>query len=506
MLIYAQSLFFGYTNFDDNVLIRDNYIFTQDLGNIVQAFQQDVFSPAQSSLYYRPLFTLMVMADASIYELSLWGYHATNIFLHICASICVLFFFRCFFSNKILATLSALLFTVHPALARAVAWLPARVEMLLLICSIGAIMMASRYREKNLYRYAFLSSLLFAGALFTKETAIVLFPLLVVWMLFIERVGWRRMPWGLYAVWGGSVWLWAWMRSEALSYEGALSIKSMIFSVLSNVTHLVWYLGQSLVPARLSTFTIYRDATFFYGWMGIGILLICGWYLWRVHDEKNTRRALFGLAWFCAFLIPTLVASLDSQLVDMKEDRLYVALPGILLYVFSALNGPPKSSKYNSFIIIACLSCIAIFSIQAIIFTGYMRNAEIFWTRAQELSPTASLPYLNLGALAQERGDIEKAKSYYQKVLELYPQETVVRYNLGLIAHKEKKYDWAEQFWIDEIELNPTHAPSYASLAKLYLELGRYDDAREVIRSGVEIQPAFPEWHSLQEKLPNTQF
>lgn len=504
-LIYTQSLFFDYTNFDDDVLIRDNYIFTQNIGNVFQAFRQDVFSPSQSSLYYRPLFTLMVMADAHMYGLSLWGYHLTNILLHICASICILFFFRRFFSQEVLASIGALLFAVHPALARAVAWLPARVEILLLVFSIGSIMMAGRYQERGLYRYGFLSTLFFIGALFTKETAIVLFPLLVLWMALVERVEWRRMPLGLYVAWGGGVGLWVWMRSSALSYENSLSLGSMIFSVLRNIPHLIWYIGQSLVPVHLSVFTIYRDATFFYGWIGIGILLICGWCLWRAHNEKDIKRALFGFIWFCAFLIPTFVASLDGRLVDMKEDRLYVALPGILLFALSAFNKPLKSSKNNFFIVAACLSCIAIFFIQAVLFTGYMRNTEVFWKRAQELSPTASLPYLNLGALMQERGDIDAAKSYYQKALELYPQETIVRYNLGLIAYEEGRYDWAERFWRDEVNLNPTYAPSYVSLAKLYLELGRHSDAQEIIRSGVEVQPAFPEWHDLQEKLENTQ-
>lgn len=66
-ILYLPSLFFGFSYFDDNVLVLDNLRFLKNLGNIFQAFQQEVFHIQHfSAAYYRPILTLSFMFDAQL--------------------------------------------------------------------------------------------------------------------------------------------------------------------------------------------------------------------------------------------------------------------------------------------------------------------------------------------------------------------------------------------------------------------------------------------------------
>ncbi|UCD55136.1 MAG: hypothetical protein JSV93_06410, partial [Candidatus Omnitrophota bacterium] len=154
-LVYSQTLFFDFTYLDDNVLILGNRKFLSKLSNIPQAFRQDVFFSYEDA-YYRPLLTISFILDAQL-PFALYpspkpspqrgegrvrgrgeqgkgfSYHLTNIVIHLLAA-CLLFLLLIKLKYREgLAIFFSLIFTVHPVLTQAVAWLPGRNDSLLAV-------------------------------------------------------------------------------------------------------------------------------------------------------------------------------------------------------------------------------------------------------------------------------------------------------------------------------------------------------------------------------------
>ena len=122
-LLYARVVGFEYIGLDDTLLIVDNQAFLQDLSNIPQAFQQNVFQvPNQPSTkaYYRPVLTLSFMLNAQFGKTDPKVYHFTNIILHILACLLLLQFF-CLLKHRFeTAFVLTMIFAVHPILGQSV--------------------------------------------------------------------------------------------------------------------------------------------------------------------------------------------------------------------------------------------------------------------------------------------------------------------------------------------------------------------------------------------------
>ncbi|MGD1044475.1 MAG: hypothetical protein ABR936_03985, partial [Bacteroidota bacterium] len=108
VLLYLQTLSFGFIYFDDNEIITNNIAFLSDFRNAPQVFLKDAFI-VKSSHFYRPLQTLSYMADICLSGgNNTWMYHLTNILL-LGLIACLLFLlFRKFLIPLKLALLSTL--------------------------------------------------------------------------------------------------------------------------------------------------------------------------------------------------------------------------------------------------------------------------------------------------------------------------------------------------------------------------------------------------------------
>lgn len=174
-LLYFKTLFFGWTYLDDNVLVINNTAFLSDLSNILQAFRQEVFHITHcSAAYYRPVLTVSFMLDAFFGGQNPFIYHFTNIAVHIAVSCLVFLLLQRIGYKRPSALFFSLIFTVHPALAQAVAWIPGRNDSLMALFGLSAfIFFLDFLKSGSIYYYC--AHLFFLGlAFFTKETALIL--------------------------------------------------------------------------------------------------------------------------------------------------------------------------------------------------------------------------------------------------------------------------------------------------------------------------------------------
>ncbi len=176
--VYGQTLQFGFVNYDDDELVYHNAAFLSHWENIGTAFGSHAFIGAGGeSIYYRPLLTASYIIDFHIWKLNPLGYHLTNILLHCLTSLGVFFLLLFICQLEFPSFAGALVFAIHPIQTESVAWIAGRNDVLLglfvvtmMLCYVASI--NNPAKEKT---FRVLTWLAFLMALFTKETARLLF-------------------------------------------------------------------------------------------------------------------------------------------------------------------------------------------------------------------------------------------------------------------------------------------------------------------------------------------
>ncbi len=90
---------------------------------------------------------------------------------------------------------------------------------------------------------------------------------------------------------------------------------------------------------------------------------------------------------------------------------------------------------------------------------GEPYKAIRFYAKAAELSPNSGLPYLNLGAVYSDLGEIDKAIVYmeYARTMELEHHLAKTYVNLGALYIKIERYNLAEARFGKALEIQPDH-------------------------------------------------
>jgi len=297
-LVYGGSLFFGFTYLDDNQLILENFNFLKNLSNIPAAFGHDVFlSPAGT--YFRPLLNLSFMLDAQFSGAapSAGIFHLGNILIHL-AAVALLYIFLCKLSlKKEFAFAGALIFSIHPVLTQAVAWIPGRNDSLLAVFALLSFIFLTNFLEKNRALFYFFHLIFFAAALFTKETAVALPFLFILYIWIFKKHAlpvFKKIL--LLAGWVLAGILWFFLRRAAIG-SVPLALGDAFKAFAENYPVLIQYFGKILFPVNLSVLPLVRDTTIFIGILSIA--LVAGFsFFSKITDKKIF---FFGLVWLSFF-------------------------------------------------------------------------------------------------------------------------------------------------------------------------------------------------------------
>jgi tetratricopeptide (TPR) repeat protein len=188
------SVFNDFT-FDDVYIIRKNPL-VHSLGHLPQIWttdwwagldEPDLAIRERRDRLYRPLTLTTFALNSALHGLTPAGFLATNIGLHVLATVLVWFLTRRLFADRTVAVWAALLFAVHPVHVEAVAGVVGRAEVLSAILLMGGLLvLLPQTRPLGLRRGA-LAALLFFAALTAKETAIC-YPAVAVLALLLARL------------------------------------------------------------------------------------------------------------------------------------------------------------------------------------------------------------------------------------------------------------------------------------------------------------------------------
>ena len=495
IIVYFGVLKLGLTELDDKFFIVQNEHFNKDLGNIPTAFGRGLFGPT-NDLYYRPMLLVDFIIEHSFFGTNPWGYHLTNLLFHL-LTVCLLF---AFLKNiKIPLTDSLILaaiFAVHPVLSQAVAWIPGRNDMMLMILFLAILISGIQYykvteRSGRAISWTYLGTqfIFLILALFTKETAVVIPIVAVLITVFVLKKPWKSLLPFIFISFV-SILIWTICRPSATLLNEPVPLSKMISTGISRIPAMVQYLGKIFIPVNLSVYPLMEDTTMFLGL--IVLVLLAG--LIMVSKSYKNPVAIIGLLWFLIFLAPVLIVpkSLNDQVF---EHRLYIPLVGILMILSETILF--KNTWKDQQKLYVAVPVILLFGIMSMIRLPLFKDPDTFWRAAIKDSPHSIMP-----RMMRVNGDIsaEEREQIRRECYMLPQDQMMVHYTLGKIYMQLNQYDSAKRHFILELPYSQ-FADIYYHLGLIYAREKNFDSTVYCFEKVVSLEPDHPNTPGMQSMI-----
>ncbi|MEN3330725.1 MAG: protein O-mannosyl-transferase [Blastocatellia bacterium] len=522
-LAFANSIN-GELVHDDTAQIANNQMFGHwdgaTLGRVLTrdywaALQPEVAGDELASLYYRPAFSLFLMAGYEIVGRRPAGWHLIVLLLHmLCALLAFVTLEKTLQAasaladrpRRLLAACAAAVFAIHPAQSESVAWIAGAVGLMSTALMLATFYCYLHYREQR--RAAILATmmLLFALAMLTKESAIVLILIVAAHELFIfngdargpvrlRRAALVALPFALIGaiymvlrhlalgVWMGRIANLNFPDDAALTFADTLRTLPALF--IAYVKLIVFPLGLS----EFYDFGYVRALGWATFWMPLAALLFACLILLRAAARNMTTR--LGLIWFALPLLPHLNTRAFVSDEIIHDRYLYLSLLGVGILVGGLLVQGAGKLKWFSprFAAVVAVGLLATLTLLTVMTNRRFANSETLWTHTAAHAPRARVPLIALGVSAEGRGDYATALNTYERVLAIHPDILDALNNSAFVYARQGRWDEATRRFERVIELQPGKAGGHFNLSFAYAVQRRYAEAVKEQQRAIELDP-----------------
>lgn len=487
---YGPSLMGGFV-YDDEAQIVDNpYIKSfVYLPKVITSCIWEISLPAckNYTLYYRPLHSLSYIFTYAVSS-EPWIFHLVNLAYYAIFCYLLLLLLSALLKNRLAVYVVLFLFLLHPIHSEVVIWIGAVPELLL---GIFALLMflahISHYRYKD-----WLTAVFYFLALLSKETAIVLPVFLLLYDYFAkkEKINWVyiKQLWRFGAIFA----IYLVMRLYAVGLP-AKRIGGQELHFLERFYGIVYafgeYIKKTIYPHDFNLHIPFEPLTSVLDGRLWPAAILCLAFLIFFTYGLRTRKNIIviGLSIFVLFLLPPLIPMFLGGEYLIAERYLFLPSLGFAI-VFGAYIAQFLGSKNKTKQLAAWFFLCAIFALYAK--AAYAQN--IFWRSSKVLYEHVHLQnvkrgypvdsvYFNLALIAEEEGDIDKARKIYEEIIsntkDIQAREEGAYNNLGNIYYEEGKVDEAIELFKKAIEINKKHRFAFHNLAVALLDKGMYADA-----------------------------
>lgn len=483
-LLYFQNFSFDYTNFDDDAIIMRNESFLNDFSNIKYSFTLDAEFQSQTIELYRPLQNFSFFIDALIFGVNSFGFHFTNILLHF-LSCFVLFILlkKLQFSDR-LSLLGALIFAVHPIFGFTVSWIPARGDLLLCLFSLLTILFYIEWAKSKTIKALVLHAITFALALFSKETALIIIPLVLLYQYLIPRNFKFEIKIGfLWVFYLAIIIMFFNLREQSITTRETGQFG--LFFLFNNLPVVPETILKFFVPVNivvLPFFSMSRTLG------GLAIIILFVWLILKF--GKNHKIKLWALIWFLGFSLPAMAYNPEwsEYIYRYLLHRSYLPLIGILIPIL--LVAQSLENKYSQKVFtFASIVLILILGIMNLSFTKNFSNPEKFWSYAVKTNPESAFAHVYLGNVYFMKDNFTEADKSYTRSIDIKPNYYYPYLNRGTSYLSQNKFAEAISDFSKTIELQPKNTKALRIRAVAYQKAGDLNHAINDISTLISIDP-----------------
>ncbi|MFW5923561.1 MAG: tetratricopeptide repeat protein, partial [Planctomycetota bacterium] len=518
MALYSDTLRAGFVS-DDKGLIVNNEII-HSVGNVPRYFVR-AFSTRgmdkRSTAYYRPVVAASFALDYALGEGQPWMFHLHNVVAFGICVVLVYLLLRRLLPSKIPAVVGAFVFAAHPIHTETVCWIAGRTDLFALLFFLAAFLCALQARRnKGGWGWFGGAAVGAALAMFSKEVALILLPVWVVYELTIGRVEEKRgnlrrsaYTGAIFTVCTVAYLVARWQAVGALGTSaGSPVFDPWTINGMATIGRCVLeYVGKLVLPLDLSfAFEIapFTGSVGSYAILslagGLGLLVLTLYASWKY------PRLAFWLWWMWLGLGPALNIIPINEVVAERFLFLpsvgYCSLLGVAFGALIRAEGQ-NARLYRHVMVGACVLIVVSLSAQTV-----ARSVEWRDERRLYLSTLRSAPYSPWARTLA--GEVylsdprvpERAYLHYRRALELSHEQPALRYvihnALGQLTREMQRPAEAMAHYRQALELQPDSAVVRTNQALLWIQEGEKDESEELLEKGragleqaIEIDPAY---------------
>lgn len=501
---------------DDDWIINNQFVHSISWFNIKFWFTHNTLAGVGlQSNYYRPFLFLTFALNYVVSGIQPLFWHLTSNFIHI-ANAVLIFLLLKKFSNRSVAFLTALIFTLHPLNTEAITYISGRGDPLAVLFMLLALWFFVKNHPAKSFKFQVLSLAMLVLAILSRENSIIFpFLLMVFYMAFLTKE--RFLPalkrslktalpyFGIVLVYGV-------LRLTALNFQNTLNFytasnpysENLHYRLFTFMHVLVDYFRLLFFPVGLHMERSMTVHTSLFQWpVWLGFLMVVGIIYLGIRFYKTASRSAFHdlrfrtwlFGWGAFFIGLGPVSGITPINAVLYEHWLYLPMIGlwfIVSFYLVKLFGYLQNKAFRYLLLSAGLIYLSFFGYQAI-----QRN--ILWGKPIEFfedilkyEPQSARVTNNIGNLYFNKGDKDKALEYYRRsadVGDIFPQP---HFNIGSILQSRGDIFGAIKEYEKAIEIDPNFHYSYANLAVIYANQGDLVKATEYAELLKQLRPNDP--------------
>lgn len=423
-ILYFQSFFSKFVFLDDDAIVLDGYPRINGVEKILPSFRDNYLE----GHYYRPLTNISFITNALVSGKSPWAYHAGNILLHALTVIILFYLLLKLGYTKTTIAPVLLLFAISPLQLNAVGWIAGRADLLIGFFSLGGFLLFLKYRENPRLYIILPISLLLLCAFFSKESALLIPFLIMIYFFTGERTPGTGAKHFLFFAFLSA--LLAFYCQFRFMMAESIAAEKIVFS---NLAVTIWIIPETIVKFFLPFgIKVLPDFTPFLSGAGI-ILILFLLALPFIQKRINKKNYFFGFTWFIVLMIPGLF--FKPNLFDKFyywDCRSYLPSVGLVIMLSEIIK-----AQFNNKISMRSLKISGIYFALLFICSFYYlllyNNPLTFWSSVEKEYPKRFLPHVALYKYYTYINDPDEAEFHFVKAIELSPEN---------ISNRGKLYDY----------------------------------------------------------------
>lgn len=479
IIIYSNSLD-GKFVLDDYSTVRDN-AYIKSWHNIGRIFIYP-FGAGDTNLeygksfcFYRPIQSFIYMLSYSLFKFRVQSYHCFSIALHILAGIGIYWLISLLFKNQQISLLTSAFFITHPIHTEAINYISGMADPLVFVFILSSFILYIRFSESRGLACYILMLLSYTLALLSKESGLILIPLLLLYH-FVFKVRLKRTDFYpliaitlIYLL--GHIYI---VKSHFVMIFYLRNIFGRFAHFFGTVTK---YLYLLLVPIHLHMEFNRKLLAYnsFYTLLGIAIIVLLIAYLWR-SKARNTL-ACFSIGWFLLTLLPASGIFYPTRFTT-AEHYLYIPSMGFFLpvaekiFLFLERNKTTRNLLHIAVMLLLLSYCYLTIRQNEI-----WRNPFSLYRNILRYSPKDMVAYNNLALEHYRSGDTKNALHLLNKAITLEPAYEDSYLNLAFIYDRINEEEKAIELYKKVINMNERCGKAYLGLGNAYADVGKHREA-----------------------------
>jgi tetratricopeptide (TPR) repeat protein len=427
-----------------------------------------------------------------------FGYHVTNLVLHIASSLLV---WRLFHKLGLrLAWLGGLLFAIHPVQVESVAWITELKNTLSMPLFLLSMIFYVDYDTRG-SRGEYVLALGFFLLAMLSKTTMVMFP--VVLLLYAwwkrDRIGWNDLkasaPFFLVSLVLG----WVTLRvgvwyDQLLQTPYAAPELGFLPRLALAGSSLAFYVWKAVWPVGL--LPLYPpwkiDPPSLWDLLPWPILAGLLFWFWKNRAGWG-RHALLGLGFFVIMLAPFVSVRVAGYMdfTWVMDHFLYIPIVGLIgLAVAGAARVEARLSATERAAGLALVAVVVVvLGFGSRDYAGEFVDNETLWTYALAQNPQSAVAHNNLGTAYNAEQRPQDALAQFQLAVQLEPDFAEANYNLGSALAKAGRFGEAIPHLQEALKTHPRDLQALNDLGYAFVHQGRVAEAIDLYQQALASSP-----------------